>query len=277
MASTLNASTTGGLVATADTSGVLQLQTGNTTAVTVDASQNVGVGTAGTLNYNSKFKVYQSANGSAAEIYTGGSNYTSKLNLTNDFSGAAIGSVQGNLVFYASDATVERMRIDSSGVFMVGTNVAGGSGGISVFPQGNGANTAAVVVWNATSTSNVPAVFRYNGTGVGSITYNGTSTTYNTTSDYRLKENIQPMVGALSTVAKLKPVTYDWISDKSKGQGFIAHELQEIVPDCVTGEKDAVNEDGSIKPQSIDTSFLVATLTAAIQELTARVAALEAK
>jgi hypothetical protein len=61
-------------------------------------------------------------------------------------------------------------------------------------------------------------------------------------------------------------VTYTWKIDGSDGQGFIAHELAEVVPDCVSGEKDAVNEDGSIKPQGIDTSFLVATLTAAIQE-----------
>jgi hypothetical protein len=57
--------------------------------------------------------------------------------------------------------------------------------------------------------------------------------------------------------------------DGSDGEGFIAHELQEVVPGCVIGEKDAVDEDGSIKPQGIDTSFLVATLTAAIQELKA--------
>jgi hypothetical protein len=123
-----------------------------------------------------------------------------------------------------------------------------------------------------------------NGNGVvGSISTSGSATTYSTSSDYRLKENIAPMVGALATVSQLKPVTYSWKADGSDGQGFIAHELAEVVPDCVTGEKDAVNEDGSIKSQGIDTSFLVATLTAAIQELKAivdaqavRIAALEA-
>jgi hypothetical protein len=97
------------------------------------------------------------------------------------------------------------------------------------------------------------------------------------------------MTGALSKVAQLNPVTYDWKAGGSS-QGFIAHELQAVVPDCVVGDKDAVetytDEDGNeqtrIKPQGIDTSFLVATLTAAIQELkatvdaqTARIAALE--
>jgi outer membrane murein-binding lipoprotein Lpp len=106
---------------------------------------------------------------------------------------------------------------------------------------------------------------------VGAILTNGSATTYSTSSDYRLKENIAPMTGALATVQALKPVTYTWKVDGSNGQGFIAHELAEVVPDCVSGEKDAVNEDGSIKSQGIDTSFLVATLTAAIQELNAKV------
>jgi hypothetical protein len=75
------------------------------------------------------------------------------------------------------------------------------------------------------------------------------------------------MTGALATVAKLKPVTYNWKVDGSNGQGFIAHELAEVVPDCVTGEKDAVDTEGNPQYQGIDTSFLVATLTAAIQEL----------
>ena len=92
------------------------------------------------------------------------------------------------------------------------------------------------------------------------------------------------MVGALETIAQLKPVTYDWISDKSQGQGFIAHELQAVIPDCVVGEKDAVDAEGNPQYQGIDTSFLVATLTSAIQELKAiidtqqtRIIALEAK
>jgi len=80
----------------------------------------------------------------------------------------------------------------------------------------------------------------------------------------------------------LKPCTYKWNADDSDGEGFIAHELAEVVPQCVTGEKDAVDADGNPQYQGIDTSFLVATLTAAIQEqnqlitqLTARISALE--
>jgi len=133
--------------------------------------------------------------------------------------------------------------------------------------------------------------FRVANTAVGNIQSNGSNCTYNSTSDYRLKENIAPMTGALAKVSQLKPVTYKWKVDGADGEGFIAHELAEVVPECVTGEKDAVDSDGNPDYQGIDTSFLVATLTAAIQELkaindtqaetinalTARIVALESK
>ena len=123
-----------------------------------------------------------------------------------------------------------------------------------------------------------------NGNGVvGSISTSGSGTAYTTSSDYRLKEDIAPMTGALARVALLKPCTYKWKVDGSDGQGFIAHELDEVVSGCVTGAKDAVDADGNPQYQGIDTSFLVATLTAAIQEqqalitaLTTRITALEA-
>jgi hypothetical protein len=103
----------------------------------------------------------------------------------------------------------------------------------------------------------------------GYIQTSGTSTQYLTSSDYRLKEEMQPMTGALAKVLALTPVTYKWKSTGEASQGFIAHELQAVVPECVAGEKDAVDADGNPQYQGIDTSFLVATLTAAIQELKA--------
>jgi hypothetical protein len=115
-----------------------------------------------------------------------------------------------------------------------------------------------------------------NGT-VGTIQISGSSTSYNTSSDYRLKNTIAPMTGALAKVALLKPCTYKWNADGSDGEGFIAHELAEVCPQAVSGEKDAVDADGNIKPQGIDTSFLVATLTAAIQEQQAIIESLKAR
>ncbi len=192
----------------------------------------------------------------------------------------------------------ERARIDSSGAFMVG-NTGNFFNFASVSEKGFGYNSAGVgAISNNAATA--LALKRYSSTGtvqefwyntsyVGRIDITGTTTSYVTSSDYRLKHDIQPMTGALAKVAALKPCTYKWNADNSDGEGFIAHELAEVVPECVTGEKDAVDAEGKPVYQGIDTSFLVATLTAAIQEqqaiilaqesalnaLTARVAALE--
>jgi hypothetical protein len=173
----------------------------------------------------------------------------------------------------------ERCRLDASGYLLINQT----SNVTSSYLQIKGAQPA--ISCESTSTGSVNQVLFRNPNGqVGSIGTSGTSTSYNTSSDYRLKENVQPMQGALAKVQSLKPVTYKWKVDGSDGEGFIAHELQEVCPSAVTGEKDAIDADGNIVPQGIDTSFLVATLTAAIQELKAeldtakaRIAALEAK
>jgi hypothetical protein len=185
----------------------------------------------------------------------------------------------------------EWMRIDNSGNLLVGKTTASDStagsrlapSGLGVFTRSNGDPIATVRL-----DTNGDIVTFYRGTSGGSLTQVGsvsvttTATAYNTSSDYRLKNTIAPMANALAKVALLKPCTYKWNADGSDGEGFIAHELAEVVPQCVTGEKDAVDEEGNPKYQGIDTSFLVATLTAAIQEqqaliqtLTARVTALE--
>lgn len=113
-------------------------------------------------------------------------------------------------------------------------------------------------------------------TNVGSITTTSSATSYTTTSDYRLKESVHPLIGGLARVNALKPSIYKWKSNGSDGEGFLAHELADVVPSAVVGEKDAINEDGSIKAQGVDLSKVVPILVAAIKELTARVEALEA-
>lgn len=116
------------------------------------------------------------------------------------------------------------------------------------------------------------------GTAVGSITTNGTTTAYVTSSDYRLKENIAPLTNAVSRLKQLAPKNFTWKSNPSLGttEGFIAHELQAVVPEAVFGEKDALDQDGKPKYQGVDSSMLVALLTAALQEAIARIEALEA-
>jgi hypothetical protein len=165
----------------------------------------------------------------------------------------------------------ERMRISTAGTLFIG-GTSSPSGTQRLVLTANGSAGVEPMLFNelrtGSATENYVQFYR-NGSQVGSIQNTGTATIYNTSSDYRLKENVVPMTGALAKVSALKPVTYTWKLDGSNGQGFIAHELQAVVPDCVSGEKDAVDADGNIKPQGIDTSFLVATLTAAIQELKA--------
>jgi hypothetical protein len=162
---------------------------------------------------------------------------------------------------------------NNSGVFLQGKpSTAYGTPGISSDPNGH-IQSECNADWNlelaGNQTNRVRLFSSSSITQVGSITVNTSATAYNTSSDYRLKDNIAPMTGALATVAALKPVTYKWKVDGADGQGFIAHELADVVPDCVTGEKDAVDADGKPVYQGIDVSFLVATLTAAIQELKA--------
>ncbi len=206
--------------------------------------------------------------GAAAQLIGGGS--------ASNFAVRA----EGDLLFATS--SFERARIDSSGNFLVGTtsSAANVNGNAAIIRNGTGGSTS----FCTSSTSATLVDFQVQGGIKGSISSTTSTTTYATSSDYRLKENIVPMTDALSVVAQLKPCKYTWKVDGSDGQGFIAHELQEVVPDAVTGKKDAVDEEGNIKPQGIDTSFLIATLTAAIQEqqtiindLKARVETLEAK
>jgi hypothetical protein len=303
MASTINASTSSGLVNTADTSGILQLQTANTTALTVDGSQNIGIGTTSVLSgykvdvrglvssgatYGGLFSIYDTSGASQVGYFSS----DAQVVANNDTNVAIVAAQTGKGIKFYTSGTNERMRIDSSGNLLVGTTAdpSASVSGVKITNPG----TVARSRWSCgaiTTTNNMIAFCNGNG-DVGTISVNGSATTYATSSDYRLKNTIAPMTGALAKIALLKPCTYKWKIDGSDGQGFIAHELAEVVPECVTGEKDAVEtRDGKefIVPQGIDTSFLVATLTAALQEtkalidtqaetinaLTARIVALE--
>jgi hypothetical protein len=235
--------------------------------------------------------------------------------------GASNSTTAGTLTFVEGDGTTERARLDPSGNLLVGTTntiiwnttntgvVIGGASAPAIQVSRSG---DASLLLNRTSSDGNIAIFARQGVSVGNISVTASATAYNTSSDYRLKENIAPMTGALAKVLELNPVTYTWKADGSAGEGFIAHELQAVVPDAVTGEKDATeiqqvevspavpatyDEEGNELTsaveavyeerefpnyQGVDTSFLVATLTAAIQELKAeldeakaRIAALE--
>jgi hypothetical protein len=252
----------------------------------VDATNNrVGIGTsspATTLTVTGSY-----ANG--IEIYKNGVDSTSSARLffNSDTNTTAVYNANGNFIIstgatVGSSSGTERMRIDSSGNVLVAGTSFNANGSVCIGPIGTAVNGCTAV----SASSSVTNMWRfYNPNGnVGTISTSGSATSYVTSSDYRLKENILPMIGALNKVLQLKPCTYTWKSDSSNGQGFIAHELAEIVPDAVVGKKDAVDEKGNPIHQGVDTSFLVATLTAAIQEqqdiikaLETRIQALEAK
>ena len=235
-----------------------------TQAMTLDASGNFGLGTT-TLTYKLNLKA---STGTWLNFTDG---IYQSWQLGNDANGIFYNNPNSGYQAWQIGGS-EKARIDSSGNLLVGTT---GLDGRFRVEAASGASWARVTNHTNSGTQYFDS-FRYNGTEIGKITGNNSNVSYVTSSDYRLKENIAPMTDALATVAQLKPCTYTWKIDGAAGQGFIAHELQAVVPDAVVGEKDAVNEDGSIKPQGIDTSFLVATLTAAIQELNAKFEAYKA-
>ncbi len=265
-----------------DSAGVLNIGSGQ---VYKDAAGNVGIGT---VSPSQKVEVYssQTTDFDGLRVWSqpaaSGTSYT-YLNLEKGggYGGAVAGYLQqgvgSGLAFFSNNGGVrsERARIDSSGNLLVGTSSTIGSAArVAVLcPSG----TAGLNIQIGANGQNGVAFYNTSVTAVGSIAINATTTTYNTSSDYRLKDNVQPMTGALAKVAALKPCTYRWKADGSDGEGFIAHELQSVVPQCVTGEKDAVDSEGNPVYQGIDTSFLVATLTAAIQELKAEVDSLRAQ
>jgi len=117
------------------------------------------------------------------------------------------------------------------------------------------------------------------GTAVGSITHDNTNTAYNTSSDYRLKDNAQPLTGSGAFIDSLKPKTWTWKESGDKGVGFIAHEVQEVSPGSVVGEKDAVDAEGNPKYQAMEygSAEFIANIIAELQSLRKRVAELEAK
>ena len=286
MASIITAgNATNGLEMSSDGTGILEVKTGSgtgTTAMTIDTSQNVGIGTTtpntklsivGTHASGQGILKIQSsttfASGGLSSIALNDSDGTRKSVIYQDSTGLSFETGGAQPILFGTNGT-ERMRIDSIGNLLVGTTSSTNAAKVTAVSSSLSASYQMMMNNTDTGTGSQISMDIYrNSTRVGYITTTNTTTSFTSISDYRLKKDVVPMTNALAAVAQLKPCRYKWKVDGSDGQGFIAHELQAVVPDCVFGEKDAVNEDGSIKPQGIDTSFLVATLTAALQELKA--------
>jgi hypothetical protein len=185
-----------------------------------------------------------------------------------------MGNVSGSYISWHLGSGSEAMRIDDSASVLVGTTADGGVNGLTLKKYSTGVSQISNVSFGGGFAQHT---FRYNGTTVGSILTYTNATAYNTSSDYRLKEDFQSMTGVTERVKALNPVNFAWKFDGSRVDGFIAHEAQAVVPEAVTGEKDAVDEDGNPDYQGIDQSKLVPLLTAALQEAIIKIEDLEAR
>ena len=293
------------------TGGTVTFSTSGAERMRIDAVGHVGIGTsspaqvlhvqdsgtnaAGTIQMGTDYHGYvQQLNNNLNIISNGDQAYRAALGTNNG---------SGNIVFQTASATTgntERMRLDSSGRLLLNRTSAGGSGIIDL-KVGSGVLDVGATI-QAASNGNWAIAFKNTAnTVVGQIAINAASTAYNTSSDYRLKTDAQPMTGASARVQALKPVNFEWIADGSRVDGFLAHEAQDVVPEAVTGEKDAMrdeeyevtpavlDDDGNVvteavmgtrsvpEYQGIDQSKLVPLLTAALQEALTKIEALEAR
>ena len=238
--------------------GYLRFDTSNSERMRIDSSGNVGIGVTPSA-WNSAFDAVQVGRSTALWSQN---NYDKMWLTTNaylDASGnfkyissapvTSYNQVDGTHRWgYASSGTagntatlVEAARIDSSGNLLVGTT---DSNKAKVYAVGaNPTLNAVFATSNGTNGYVALSLLNASASQVGYIYVGSSSTSYNTTSDYRLKEDIQPMVGASGRVLALKPVNFAWKADGTRVDGFLAHEAQEVVPEAVTGTKDAMREE----------------------------------
>jgi len=301
MASTINANNTTGLVSTADTSGILQLQTNGTTAVTVDDSQRVGVGVTPSA-WNAIFKSIDIGTTASFAGSSGGANvfnnaYWSGSDYIYKTTAAATRYLQSSGEHYwyrAASGTAgntisftQAMTLDASGNLLVGTtNSSATSGNGLKVTSGSGNADAVSVVTGATSNAGLTTYQLYS-TGAGAYrfyvgaagTIFATNTAISAISDARLKENIVDLDVGLDKIMALKPRKFDWKEGKGTNtknvRGFIAQELEQVFPDLIDDWRDPAPEGED--PYKSVRQDLMPVLVKAIQEQQAIIESLKAR
>ena len=255
-------------------------------AVTV-SSDNVGIGISSPskkLDVDTTMRVTNAAGSSAAELdISSGSTWRLRSNPTSGTNSYGLDFIKG------SAGTDVKMSIDSSGNFLVGTsstfdsqdNSNGSVNRLCFIPASSGLhlesnNTAPLLLKRTSGNGTIVAFNRGGSTGVGSISVTTSSTSFNTSSDHRLKENVTGISDGITRVKQLAPKRFNFIADADTVvDGFLAHEAQAVVPEAVTGTHDEVDADGNAIMQGIDQAKLVPLLTAALQEAIAKIETLE--
>jgi len=236
----------------------------STTHVTVDNTGQVGIGT----SPSAKLHVTGTALIDGLSNYTGltvkgsgGSRPMIQWSNANNGALCAIYGTEGNeMVLTSGSSNTERMRILSTGQVSFGTSSP--LAGSRIFTLASASTPYGLTTQNdATTGTMFVMVFHSNGaSNIGSITTTNTATAFNTSSDYRLKENVRPIENGLERLNNLNPVKFDWKEDGTTSEGFIAHEAQEVFPDAVSGEKDGE------EMQGMDYGRITPLLVKAIQE-----------
>ena len=259
-------------------SDTVNINTGGVTRATIGSSGKVLIGTT-TAGGGSAMDVTVANSGTAGITIRSGSSSNGNVYFADGTSGTAeyagyieYGHTNNHLAFATNAA--ERMRIDSGGRVQIGTTSAIQNSLLSLV-SGNGVR---VIATESGGTSTNDAILFRNPNGdIGRITTSGSSTAYNTSSDYRLKENVVAISDGITRLKTLKPYRFNFKADASTTlDGFFAHEVT-AVPEAIIGTKDEIDADKNPVHQGIDQSKLVPLLTAALQEAVAKIEVLETK
>ena len=264
------------------------------TAITIDSSENVGIGE---TSPNGKLNLATGA-GTACELRLTSNNTGSGAgdrgrivvhSARNDGTAFEAGKIEidrssgtateAHMVFATNTGSgnTEHMRINKDGAVLINNTARNDLGNLEVLTTIGVDNAMIIKTPESGASGSATAIkFRYNGGTSGTITFGSTNTAYSTTSDYRLKENVDYTFNATTRLKQLKPCRFNFKSDADTTvDGFLAHEVSSIVPEAISGDKDATDDNGNIVPQGIDQSKLVPLLVKTIQELEARITILE--